>query len=356
LTVIDRVEESLTLAADGVAAAHRDHQGWALHIFETWRGRQLLQSGRLDDAAAILEGQFSLEEEDGREGILDVAGVVALGRIAIHTGDARLQRRTATLARGMLTQSTPSFRRQGAWLLALQAMAAGDSAGARTCLCALGEPQRTSILPLFPVDVTDETQLVRIALGAGDRALAENAVAVAHRRAQLNPDVSTIAGSAAHARALLTGDHEELERAVKLFEHSPRPLALASALEDLGVAAVRRSAPKQGVAALGRALTVYAEAGATWDAGRVRSRLRTQGVRRRLVSARRPETGWGAMTDSELAVSRLVAQGMTNREVGEQLFISAHTVNSHLRHVFTKLDVTSRVALTRIASDQDGLA
>jgi DNA-binding CsgD family transcriptional regulator len=68
-------------------------------------------------------------------------------------------------------------------------------------------------------------------------------------------------------------------------------------------------------------------------------------MRRRLITSDRPETGWAAMTDSELAVATLVADGLTNREVAEQLFVSPHTVGTHLRHVFTKLDVISRVEL-----------
>ncbi len=353
MTVLDRFEESVELAADGVAAAQRDRQGWAFHIFETWQGRQLLQSGRLNDAAAILEGQFSPEEEGRHESILDAAGVVALGRIAIHTADARLYRMTTSLARAMLEQSPPSFRRQAAWLLALQTMAIGDAVGARTWLCALGEEERKSILPLFPVEVTDDVHLVRIAIAANDHELAESAVAAAERRSKLNPDVRTITAIAAHARGLLTGDDQDLARAVDLFDDGPRPLALASALEDRGAARVKLGATEEGIETLGRALTIYAQAGAAWDAGRVRSRLRAQGVRRRLVTAERAERGWAAMTDSELAVARLVAQGLTNREVAEQLFVSPHTVSSHLRRVFAKLDINSRVELTRLEGDQD---
>ena len=59
------------------------------------------------------------------------------------------------------------------------------------------------------------------------------------------------------------------------------------------------------------------------------------------------------MTDSELAVARLVAQGFSNREVAERLFVSPHTVSGHLRHVFTKLDINSRVDLTRLAGVHD---
>jgi len=160
---------------------------------------------------------------------------------------------------------------------------------------------------------------------------------------------AVIEGLGAHA-------HEELERAVDLFATGPRPIARAYALEDLGVARARAGAVDAAIEALDGALVLYTEAGATWDAGRVRSRLRDHGIRRRLVARERAENGWAAMTDSELAVARLVAQGLTNREVAEQLFVSPHTVSSHLRSVFAKLEITSRLALTRIAAEHDTTA
>jgi DNA-binding CsgD family transcriptional regulator len=49
-----------------------------------------------------------------------------------------------------------------------------------------------------------------------------------------------------------------------------------------------------------------------------------------------------------------VAQGATNRQVAERLFLSPHTVNTHLRHAYTKLDVNSRVELTRLVVEHDG--
>ena len=355
-TVLDHVDESLRLAADGIAAAQRDRNGWGIRIFEIWRGRQLHQLGRLADAGAVLEGQFSPEAGDRFFGALDAAGIVALGRVALHQGDARLQQRTARLARALLDDATPNLRREAAWLLALQAMAAGDPGAAHAWLCALGEDHRTSILPLFPIDVTDEPQLVRIALAAGDDELGEAAAMQADRRAELNPRVATIVATAAHARGLLTASTDDLKRAADLFATGPRPLAGASAVEDLGVAHARAGAVEAAIEAFDDALVLYGNAGATWDAGRVRSRLREHGVRRRLVTRERPENGWAAMTDSELAVARLVAQGLTNREVAEQLFVSPHTVSSHLRSVFAKLDITSRLALTRIADEHDTTA
>jgi DNA-binding CsgD family transcriptional regulator len=56
------------------------------------------------------------------------------------------------------------------------------------------------------------------------------------------------------------------------------------------------------------------------------------------------------LTESELAVVRLVARGLTNREVADRLFVSPHTVGQHLRHVFAKLDINSRVELARLAA------
>jgi DNA-binding CsgD family transcriptional regulator len=49
-------------------------------------------------------------------------------------------------------------------------------------------------------------------------------------------------------------------------------------------------------------------------------------------------------------VARLVAEGLTNREVAAKLFISHHTVSGHLRSLFNKLTINSRVELTRLVA------
>ena len=103
------------------------------------------------------------------------------------------------------------------------------------------------------------------------------------------------------------------------------------------------------IASLDRALAIDTQAGASWDAARVRRRLRQLGVRRRIIASKRPATGWEALTSAEAAVAQLAAEGKTNREIAETLFISPHTVNSHLRHIFAQLNVNSRVSLTRMA-------
>jgi len=350
LTAVDRLDESLQISTEGIASAQRERQGWALANFETGRGRQLLQMGRLADAAAALEGQLPVDIAPQIVSVLDAAGVVALGRVGMHLGDSTLSRQAREIAEVMLSQRAPSVRRHAAWLLALQEMAIGEPAKAHERLRALGDDERMSIVPLFPMEVSDEARLIHIALAVQDDELAAHAANAAESRAHLNPQVRSIVAAAHHARGVLDRDREELAEAVTLYEGGPRPLAFASALEDLGIVTVDNGDSDEAVEVFGRALEEYARVGAAWDAGRLRGRLRTLGVRRRLVAAQRPGRGWAAMTDSELAVARLVAEGLTNREVAERLFISVHTVSGHLRHVFTKLDVNSRVELTRVAS------
>src|SRR5688572_4621648 len=61
-------------------------------------------------------------------------------------------------------------------------------------------------------------------------------------------------------------------------------------------------------------------------------------------------TGWDRLSDREMAVARLVGRAMTNQQIATRLCISPHTVNYHLRQIFQKLDLRSRVQLARLAS------
>jgi len=67
--------------------------------------------------------------------------------------------------------------------------------------------------------------------------------------------------------------------------------------------------------------------------------------------SRRVETRdpWSSLTGAETRVAELVASGMTNRRIAEALTLSPHTVDAHLKHMYTKLDIHSRVELTVLA-------
>jgi DNA-binding NarL/FixJ family response regulator len=133
-----------------------------------------------------------------------------------------------------------------------------------------------------------------------------------------------------------------------LFAGTERPLPRAAALEDAGRVNADRDTS---IHLLDQAHDLYATAGALRDAARVRQRLRGLGQRRRQPrQADASGDKLAGLTPSELAVVELVARGATNREVAAQLFLSPHTVSTHLRYAFTKVGVRSRTELARITT------
>ncbi len=68
---------------------------------------------------------------------------------------------------------------------------------------------------------------------------------------------------------------------------------------------------------------------------------------------KRPSKGWDSLTPTEIEVVRLASEGLTNPEIGEQLFISRATVKTHLAHVFAKLGVTTRSELAAQATRRE---
>jgi predicted ATPase/DNA-binding CsgD family transcriptional regulator len=62
----------------------------------------------------------------------------------------------------------------------------------------------------------------------------------------------------------------------------------------------------------------------------------------------RPASGWASLTPTEVKVAQLVSEGLTNRQIGERMFISPATVKTHLEHAFTKLDVHNRAELAAL--------
>jgi DNA-binding CsgD family transcriptional regulator len=75
---------------------------------------------------------------------------------------------------------------------------------------------------------------------------------------------------------------------------------------------------------------------------------KTMGGARRVRSTGRPKLGWASLRSSELGIADLVADGLTNREIAARIFVSPHTVDFHLRQIYRKLSITSRIELTRM--------
>jgi DNA-binding CsgD family transcriptional regulator len=87
-----------------------------------------------------------------------------------------------------------------------------------------------------------------------------------------------------------------------------------------------------------------------WNAGAALSTEEAIAYARRGRGERkRPPTGWDSLTPAERDVVRLVTEGLGNKDIGDRLFISPRTVQTHLTHVYAKVGVTSRMQLAQEA-------
>ncbi|MEY2437181.1 MAG: hypothetical protein QOF97_2017, partial [Acidimicrobiaceae bacterium] len=188
--------------------------------------------------------------------------------------------------------------------------------------------------------------LIRMAVDAGRVDLAAAVLAEVEEGARRAEDVTSARAAALRCRGIITDEAELLSHAAALFTSAGRAVDAAYSAEDAGSAFARSGELEEAGRVLTLAWSAFDRLGATRDATRVRSRLREVGIHRRPRSQRTSaRTGWDSLTPTEIAVVRLVAEGMTNPEIGRRLFISHHTVGTHLKHVFGKLGVSSRVEL-----------
>ena len=156
-------------------------------------------------------------------------------------------------------------------------------------------------------------------------------------------DVSRGIALRAYARAATPGDDAEgpLSEAVRLLEDGPARYELALALADYGAHLRRTGRRAAAQDPLRRALDLAQRAGAAPLGARARRELLATGARPRRAAV----TGPDALTSAERRVAALAAEGLSNRQIAEHLFVTQATAETHLCHVFHKLGITSRAGL-----------
>ena len=192
--------------------------------------------------------------------------------------------------------------------------------------------------------------LIRGALATGDQPKAAMLVSATRQLAADKPGDAEMAAAAHHARGLAEQDPHILDQAAERYSVEQ---ARACALEDAGNAWADHGRRDDAEDRLRQAYELYERLGASDGMARVRLCLRGMGTQvRHWKHADRPSFGWGSLTETERRIADLVAQGLSNREVASRVFLSSHTVAFHLRHVFWKLGVSSRVQVARMAAEE----
>ncbi|MGW4424572.1 AAA family ATPase [Streptosporangium sp. NPDC004631] len=340
--------EAMTASA---AAETTGQPAWAAEI-PVLRARLDLAAGR--PGSAIEQAEAALTAAGGLGvPILTSSALSVLGTASLRAGDLPRAIRCLENELARVPEDTPPYARLRSELAAGRISEARD--GAAGGMSSLGRvydalPRHTMALTSEP---TAAAWLVRVAMAVDDRCRADAVVDAAEDLARRNPGLPNPAVAATHARGLRDGDREALGLAAA--EHTD-PWARASAAEDLGVLLSADGGCRAlAVDSFDSALSCYGAVEAVRDAARVRGRLRVLGERRRhWVTTDHPPSGWAGLTGTERTVCDLVAQGLTNRRAAEQMFISEHTVAFHLRQVFRKLGIHSRVELARLTVERDG--
>jgi len=267
-------------------------------------------------------------------------GVSAL--IAVHRGDRKTAASLLASLRGPAPANSPGRQsaHAPAWALATAAWAEGDIQAAVAILgpawgAGIEQDQLRYLRHYLVPD------LVALQLAAGDEAAARR-VSGSIREYAARRAAPALSRSARHARALADRDTVQLLAVADEYQRAGRPLFAARARE-------------QAAQMLQQAIAGYESMEADWDLTRADSLLRTLGVHRgKKGPRRRPRSGWDALTDTELIVAGLVAEGLSNPQIGARMYLSRRTVQYHVSNILTKLDIVSRVELAALVARRSG--
>jgi len=309
------------------------------------RAESLWRRGDLSEAQAWTEECLTVI---GQWGFDQPAPTYCHGQLAgilLDRGDAVAARRawSAGVDTGLVDPGTRGWLGRGLELLL------AEGADEEVPAAATAYAERFDGLVPNPMDVPwrslAATALHRLGRTAEGRALAEQELELA--RGWGGP--TTVARTLRTLGALEgPGGVARLEEAVGVVEASPARLEHARCLAALGAALARAGRRSAARAPLAEALAIATDCEARALAAQARTELLAAGGRPRRTAVR----GLASLTPGELRVVLLAAEGRTNREVGEELFVTPKTVAMHLSNAYRKLGVSSRSELSAALGEQ----
>jgi DNA-binding CsgD family transcriptional regulator/tetratricopeptide (TPR) repeat protein len=336
------LDEVLAIYEDALAEAHRRGSTFAFAAVKVFRAQTLVWRGDLGEAEAEAREALAAGESWG-------ASARFAGHAAAFLADAlmeqgRLDDAAAALARAGGGESLPDSAR----LLYLGDSSArlrilrGDLAGGLAEMLEAGRRFEAvgSRNPAF-IAWRSSAALALLQLGRHDEARQLVAEELDLARTWGAPRAL---GAALRAAGLAEGGARGLtllEEAVQALSESPAKLEHAKARTELGAALRRANRRSEAREQLRHAVELATICGATTLAARAESELLATGARPRRVAL----SGVESLTPSERRVAEMAAEGPTNREIAQALFVTQRTVEVHLTSIYRKLAISSRSQL-----------
>ncbi|MDR7274682.1 LuxR C-terminal-related transcriptional regulator [Catenuloplanes atrovinosus] len=311
-------------------------------VAELWRGAHDAAASTALAGVRAAERAGQPNEADNHLAMLALLAALRGDRAACRWRLAQVGSRHGRAAQAGSRRGRP--RALGRWALGVLDLLAGRAHEAAARLGGIADPRagRGHVL----VQVMAAPDLVEAAVLAGDPGAARAALTAFDRWAASTGEPLRRALSArCHALLARRGSAEaeaHFREALRLHLAGESEFERARTQLLLGRDLRRRRRPRQAREQVGAALDAFVRCGARPWAEQARAELRVCG------GDARPAGGTVPLTAQQLQIARLVAAGATNREVATRLFLSTRTVDHHMRNIFHRLGISSRVALAKM--------
>jgi DNA-binding CsgD family transcriptional regulator len=344
----DELDGATELFTELLEAAARTGRRQPFETFSTLRGYTAQRRGDLANAAADIEPVLAAALVATTPGFAELVALITHVQLLIDDAQPDLaeeRARAVPIPTGFERGFVAAHLRYGHGLAQLvqgkfdQAAATLAEAG-RLC-----EANGIRTPALFPW----RSDLAR-ALAGTDRHDEALSLASTDLRLADECDLDRARGHALRALGLLSGGAaglQHLEAAAQAFARSPARVQRGWASYDYGAALRRAGRRRDARGPLDEALDLGLGCGAKLLTERSQEELTALGARSRSIML----TGVESLTASERRICRLAARGLRNTNIAQALFISPRTVETHLRHAYRKLDITSRAELSEALTE-----
>jgi class 3 adenylate cyclase/DNA-binding CsgD family transcriptional regulator len=346
LECADRLDAAFRHCSEAMDAARK--RGLVTQFCFASCSRSLVAFRRGSLADAVADAELCLGVIDSHH--LEVARPHAVGFLMhalIERGEvSRARELLQSLAAPANEQASTTFTLRGA--RSRMRLAEGDHAGALDDLLALGAlAEQLEVRNPAIAGWRSQAALALLGLGRSDEARRYAAEGVSLARQWGAPRTL---GRSLVAAGLAESDEDGLaflREAVAVLEPSEARLEFARALIELGAALRRANQRSESREPLRRGLELATACGALPLAELAETELLATGARPRRIAL----SGVESLTPSERRVAQMAAEGSTNRQIAQDLFVTTKTVEVHLSSVYRKLDIASRTQLPAALAD-----